>query len=174
MASPHISSFLHGTPLSLGVSVWLKKGVFFHFCQIPTNSSIISNCNWSRRCHFFYFHLPALSYFCTAHSRDVWAPTPGANDIANKLFLAFRFGNTEVIVQFFKDGLLLRSSIVCCKRRSKMSLCVDSNRNQFLRQNGELHISPQPLHFCGDLQMQKPGAVHEIHCHRRQHGMEFR
>jgi len=98
------------------------------------NSSIISNCRESRNGHFCYFHLPAPAHFYASHSwHVVWAPKPGANDVANKVFLDFRFGNTEVDVLFLKNVWLLRSSIVYCKPRSQMSPSVNDNRTQYLR-----------------------------------------
>jgi len=54
--------------------------------------------------------------------------TPGANDVPNKLFLAFLFGDSDVGVHFLKDVGRIRSSMMCCKWGSQMSLCVDTNR----------------------------------------------
>ena len=38
--------------------------------------------------------------------------TQGVNGVANKLFVAFLFSNTEVCVQFLKDVMLVRSIMV--------------------------------------------------------------
>jgi len=52
----------------------------------------------------------------------------GANNVSNKLFLAFLFSDPDVGAQFLKDMRLIRSSIVCCKCGSQMSWCVHTNR----------------------------------------------
>ena len=58
--------------------------------------------------------------------------TPGSNGVANELFLAHLFCNTNFGVYFTKDLRFLRSSMVCCKRGSRMSRCVDTNRKDGL------------------------------------------
>ena len=59
--------------------------------------------------------------------------TLGAHDVANELFLAYLFCDTDVGVHFLKDLGLLRSSMVCCKCGCQMSLCFDTNRKDGLQ-----------------------------------------
>jgi len=51
--------------------------------------------------------------------------THGANGAPNKLFIAFLFSDDGFRVQFLRDVGLFPNSVVCCKCRSHMSLCVD-------------------------------------------------
>jgi hypothetical protein len=53
--------------------------------------------------------------------------TLGANDVANKLFIAFVFSDPDVGVRFLKDVGLIQGSMGCCKYESQMFCCVDSN-----------------------------------------------
>jgi len=53
--------------------------------------------------------------------------TLGATGAPNKLFIAFLFSDDDVGAQFLRDVGLIPNSMVCCKRGSQMSLCVDCN-----------------------------------------------
>jgi len=68
--------------------------------------------------------VPATTYGCA---------TLGANGVANELFLACLFCDTNVGVHFMKDQGLLCSSMVCCKCGCQLSWCVDTNRKDGLR-----------------------------------------
>jgi hypothetical protein len=59
--------------------------------------------------------------------------TPGAIGVANDLFLAYKFCDTNVGIHIMKDLGLLRSSMVCCNCGSQLSWCVDTNCKDGLR-----------------------------------------
>ena len=63
----------------------------------------------------------------------VLGATLGANVVANNLFLAFLFRCLTFGVHFLKDVGLIRSSMLCCKCRSQIFLCVDTNRKVVYR-----------------------------------------
>jgi hypothetical protein len=73
----------------------------------------------------YEWHFLSEPHVCSTTFRRT---TLGANDVPNKMFLAFLFSDPDVGVHFSKDVGLIRSSVVCCKCGSQMSLCVDTNR----------------------------------------------
>jgi hypothetical protein len=50
----------------------------------------------------------------------------GASGVANKMFIAFLFTDTDVGIQFLKDVGFIPRSIVSCRCDSQMSWCVDT------------------------------------------------
>ena len=112
-------------------------------------------CVWCIRCCFFRFSTHSSTYLRTVaaeRATTVISPyqhrlnampfvpattygraTLDANGVANELFLAYLFCDTDVGIHFLKDLGLLRNSMVCCKCESQMSWCIGTNRKDGLR-----------------------------------------